>query len=69
METYVVHIHRRPHADATADTLAGVVERTDAPVARPFACLAELLALLGIAARRDAIAVARDRRPSPRSKE
>jgi hypothetical protein len=67
METYVVHIHRRTHARAGPDALAGVVERTDAPVVRPFAGIAELLALLGIATR-PAVAVARDR-PSPRSKE
>jgi len=69
METYVVHIHRRPPSDAAADTLAGVVERTDAPVARPFASLRELLDLLGITRHRDASAPARDRRPSTRSKE
>jgi len=69
METFVVHIHRRPRADDAADAFAGVVERTDAPVARPFACLAELLVLLGIAVRRNAIAPARRRRPSPRPQE
>ena len=49
METFVVHIHRRAEPGAGAgEVLAGIVERTDSAVSRPFATLDELLALLGV---------------------
>ncbi len=49
METFVVHIHRRTESDAVGGgVLAGIVERTDSAVSRPFATLDELLALLGV---------------------
>ncbi|MEO8525412.1 MAG: hypothetical protein ABI460_11885 [Caldimonas sp.] len=52
METFVVHIHRRAHAgDPSVHVLAGIVERTDGPVSRPFGSLAELLMLLGVCVR------------------
>lgn len=52
METFVVHIHRRTRAgDAVGDALAGIVERTDSAVSRPFGSLNELLALLDVGVR------------------
>ncbi len=49
METFVVHIHRRTGSGAGQDdVLAGIVERTDSAVSRPFVTLVELLALLGV---------------------
>lgn len=48
METFVVHIHRRPASPRDRTPIAGVVERADTAATRPFATLAELLALLGI---------------------
>ena len=47
METFVVHIHRRPEVDDAAQ-FVGVVERTDAAISRPFGSLEGLLALLGV---------------------
>jgi len=63
METFVVHIHRRPGRKGAARVLAGVVERTDAAVTRPFANLGELLALLGLPRPASDAAAPRSRHP------
>lgn len=49
MQSYVVHIHRRPD-DTGGKAFVGVVERVDSAVTRPFTSLTELLTLLDIAA-------------------
>ena len=52
MDTFVVHIHRRGGAGSDAgEALAGIVERADSAVSRPFRSLAELLVLLGVRGR------------------